>query len=326
MAGHDIVVIGTSAGGVEALSQLMQGFPVDFPASVFVVLHTAPTAPGMLPRILERHCRLPVVAAQDKVTFRPGCIYVAPPDRHLLLEHGRMRVLRGPKENRHRPAIDPLFRSAAWSLGPRVVGLVLTGMLADGTSGLWSIKTCGGVTVVQDPQDAQFPDMPASAIKHFDIDYCLPLSELPRLLNLLARKKVPGRPEHIPDTIKTEVEAAVLGHSFKDMPELGKPSSFACPACRGAMWEVREGERVRYRCHVGHAFMPDALLEEQGEAVEKALFSALSVMEEKVAILRQMAAETTRSHPLVSAGYASRADQQEEYADQIRRLLGSHDS
>src|SRR3954470_2925577 len=186
MPSHDIIVIGASAGGVETLKALVRGLPAELPAAVFVVLHVAPGGPGYLPQILAKAGPLPASFPEDGEAIANGRIYVAPPDHHLLLEPGRVRVVRGPKENRHRPAADPLFRSAAWAYGPRVIGVVLSGTLDDGAAGLWAIKSCGGVAIVQDPEDALFDEMPASALASVDADHVAPLEELPLILAELA--------------------------------------------------------------------------------------------------------------------------------------------
>src|SRR5215203_640683 len=193
MPGRDIVVVGTSAGGVEALRTLVGGLPKHFPGSVFVVMHTAADAPGVLAQILDRSGPLPAINASNHDGIRPGYIYVAPPDFHLLLEPGHVRLSHGPKENRFRPAVDPLFRSAAQHFGPRVVGVILTGSLDDGTSGLWAVKSLGGAAVVQDPDEAFMSSMPQSALEHVEVDYKLPLAEIPGVLARLASMTVAGQ-------------------------------------------------------------------------------------------------------------------------------------
>src|SRR5262245_44960295 len=175
---HDIFVIGASAGGVFSLKELFAALPADFPGSLFVVVHRSSESSGKISDAFDGDAALPIVTPDDEAAIVPGRIYVAPPDRHMLIERNRVRIVRGPKENRHRPAIDPLFRSAAWAYGPRVVGVVLTGYLDDGTAGLWAIKTCGGVTVVQDPADALHPDMPMNALSANQVDHCLPLQKI----------------------------------------------------------------------------------------------------------------------------------------------------
>src|SRR5437016_6436818 len=188
MPAHDIIVIGASSGGLRALEQLCGALPADLPAAVFIVWHTHPRSPAMLAPALDRRGPLPAAVAQDGQPIRPGRIYVAPPDQHLLLARDRVRVIRGPRENRFRPAVDPLFRTAARALGPRVIGVVLSGTMDDGTEGLLLIKRHGGVAIVQDPADAEAPDMPASAIRHVPVDHVLPLADIPRMLAKLARE------------------------------------------------------------------------------------------------------------------------------------------
>ena len=196
-----------------------------------------------------------------------GRIHVAPPDNHLLVERDLVRVIRGPRENRHRPAIDPLFRSAAWSYGPRVVGVVLTGNLDDGTAGLWAIKSCGGTTVVQEPEDAQHPDMPMSALMHNRIDHRLPLREIPALLVRLVQEQVDGALPTPPAGLKDEIEFTKMNRDLRDSQRLGALSPFTCPSCRGALWELEEGGHLRYRCHTGHAFSNASLLIDQGMSI-----------------------------------------------------------
>lgn len=187
MPGHDIIVIGASAGGVEALVILTGSLPRELAATVFIVLHVPAQSPSMLPEILNYAGRLKAVSATDNADIEYGHIYIAPPDFHLLVEREHMRVVHGPRENRHRPAIDPLFRSAAQAYGPRVIGVILTGSLNDGTGGLQAIKRCGGLAVVQAPQDARFPSMPTSAMEHVKVDYTLPLAQIGPLLERLSR-------------------------------------------------------------------------------------------------------------------------------------------
>ena len=184
---RDVVVIGASAGGVAAVSRLLSDLPGHFPGSVFVVVHIPTDLPSNLPDVLRRHTELKVVRARDRLAIRPGQVYVAPTDRHLLIEDSVVRVVKGPRENRHRPAIDPLFRSAAFYCGRRAVGVLLTGADSDGTSGLFSIKMRGGVAVVQDPGEAEFSTMPGTALHHVDVDHNLRLKEIPPLLGRLAK-------------------------------------------------------------------------------------------------------------------------------------------
>ena len=322
MANRDIIAIGASNGGIEALKELASALPREFPASVFVVQHLGAGSPGLLGQILARETPLPTFAPKDGASIEPGRIYVAPPDRHMLLERGRVRIVRGPKENRHRPAIDPLFRSAAWAYGPRVIGVVLTGELDDGTAGLWAIKTCGGVSVVQDPDDAIAQSMPRNALAYNDVDHCVALSELGALLTRLVAEELPvGEAPGVPDAVKTEVEFAAMNGRMEDMGKLGAVSSFTCPTCRGALWELTSEGLLHYRCHTGHAFAPESLVAEQSVAVENALYSALRVVEEKSAVLRRLGAGALPNASFSLSDYRDRATDLDATAKVLRGLL-----
>jgi two-component system chemotaxis response regulator CheB len=319
---RDIVAIGASAGGVEALKRLVAELPADYPGAIFVVMHVSPEAHSLLPAILTRVGALPAVAATDQMPIQHGRIHVAPPDYHLLVERGLVRVLQGPRENRHRPAIDPLFRSAAWAYGPRAVGVVLTGNLDDGTAGLWAIKSCGGTTVVQEPNEADHPEMPMNALMHNRIDHRLPLEGIAALLTRLARE--PAGSSEAPDappSMELEVESAKLNRSLHDMGELGRLSPFTCPSCHGALWELEEGEHLRYRCHTGHAFSQASLLVDQGVAVEESIYAAMRAVQEKAAALRRLAHRWPEHLPDVKAEYEQRASELDQSADVLRTML-----
>ena len=261
MSGHDVIVIGASAGGVEALQTIARALPVRLHASVFIVLHIPPQGPSLLPHILSRVAPLPAHQPADGERLQQGHIYVAPPDHHLLVETDCVRVVRGPHENRTRPAIDPLFRSAARAFGPRVIGLVCTGALDDGTSGLQAIKARGGITVVQDPAEAVYPSMPLSAIRNVAVDYVLPLAEIGPLLARLVAEPAPdeaGFPA--PRDMAVEIQLAegdMDPINAQTIP--GTPSVFACPECHGTLFEVQDGELLRFRCRVGHAFSAESM-------------------------------------------------------------------
>jgi two-component system chemotaxis response regulator CheB len=323
MPGHDIIVVGASAGGVEALSTLVRGLPAELPASVFIVLHIAPQSPSLLPQILNHIGALPVVAAVDGAEIERGTIYCAPADHHLMLDQGRVRVVRGPKENRHRPAVDPLFRSAALAYGPRVVGVVLTGSLDDGTAGLQAVKLRGGVAVVQDPEDAFYPSMPQSALNNVAVDHCLPVAALPALLAELARSSAPVDAPAPSREMELEVRIVEMDSAVMQGDERpGTPSAFSCPECKGVLWELHEGGLVRFRCRTGHAFSAESVLAEQAEALENALYMALNTLEERAVLSRRMA-ERAREHGHRAA--ARRFDQEVQEAEAratvIRKVL-----
>jgi two-component system chemotaxis response regulator CheB len=264
-SGHDIIAIGASAGGVEALSELVSRLPGDLRAALFVALHVPSHGTSVLPEILDRKGSIRAAHAVDGETIRAGRIYVAPPDHHLLVHRGVVRLSRGPRENGVRPAVDPLFRTAALWYGPRVVGVVLSGALDDGTAGLIAVKERGGLAIVQDPDEATFPGMPRSALESAPVDHRARVAEIAALIRQLTREDTPtegglAMPEDM------EQEAAIAAFDLEAIQSdhhPGIPSGFACPDCAGVLWEVRDGELIRYRCRVGHAYSPTSLLAEQ---------------------------------------------------------------
>ena len=260
----DIIVIGASAGGVEALQQIVSGLPPDLPAALFVALHLPAGGVSHLPDILSRHGPLPALHAQDGHRIKHGFIYVAPPNQHLLLHDGRIQLGAGPKENRHRPAVNVLFRSAAWTYGPRVIGVVLSGALDDGTSGLWEIKQRGGKAIVQDPSEALFPDMPQHAKDNVSIDYVVPLRDIATLLTDLA-----GQPVIVPDE-----------KARQSMKIQSSRTDLTCPECRGPISEFAQGPMKEYRCRVGHRYSPESFLAYHAETRERILWAAVVALEE----------------------------------------------
>ena len=328
MFGHDIITIGASAGGVEALAELVRGLPGDLPASVFVALHVPPHGTSVLPRILGRRGALPARHAEDGEAIVPGRIYVAPPDLHLLIRRGVVRLSRGPRENGFRPAIDPLFRSAARWYGARVVGVVLSGTLDDGTAGLLAIKERGGVAVVQDPDDALFPGMPRNAIDSAPVDHVLPASGIPDLLNQLARDGAAGEGDApMPDDMDLEAEMAEFDlQAIQGDERPGTPSGFACPDCAGVLWEIQDGEMVRFRCRVGHAWSPTSLLAAQSKSLETALWTAFRALEERAALAERMARRfRTKGRAGAASRFEAQARQAKERSALIRQVLVRED-
>lgn len=324
MAHRDIVVIGCSVGGVEALQKLVAGLPEAFPASVFVVMHLSPQSVSVLPEILKRAGPLPAYHPQDNDAIRYGAIYVAPPDNHLMIEDGRMRLTRGPKENRHRPAVDPLFRSAARWYGSRVIGVVLTGSLDDGTAGLLAIKKRGGVAIVQDPQEALAPGMPESALDVVSVDHVAPMDQIPELLNKLVAVEVAVNGKGKSSRLKKETEIAELDdmNAIEDENRPGTPSSFACPECGGVLWELDGEEMLRFRCRVGHAYTAGSLSVEQTEAVESALWAAMRALEEGASLARRMANNAAKGrHPRLETKFRERAQTKMDHAEVLRKLI-----
>lgn len=288
-------------------------------------MHIAPHSQSMLPGILGRAGPLRTVKAEDRMRIEPGCVYVAPPDCHLLVERDQLTVLRGPRENRHRPAIDPLFRSAAWAYGPRVIGVVLTGNLDDGTAGLWAIRSCGGVTVVQEPAEAEYPEMPSNALTHNRVDHRLPLDGIAALMLRLIDESPGAAPPPPPSSVKDEVEAVKFNSDVRTVARLGALSPFTCPSCRGALWELQEGGHLRYRCHTGHAYTLPTLVNDQKEAVEGSLYAALRALEEKSMALRRLAERWPDTLPGVKDDYLRRAGELEDSAEVLRGMLAGNE-
>jgi two-component system chemotaxis response regulator CheB len=325
MPGHDVIVIGASAGGVGTLATIIAGLPEDLPAAVFVVLHIPPHSRSLLPAILNRCGRLDASHADDGEPIRPGRIYIAPPDNHLLIQNGTARLGHGPKENACRPAVDTLFRSAARWYGPRVVGVVLSGSLDDGTAGLLAIKRRGGVTVAQDPGEALYESMPRSAIDNDAADHVLPATEIaPFLADLARRPPAEGGADPMPDDMDIEAEMAALDmDALQSDQRPGTPSGFTCPDCHGALWELHDGELIRFRCRVGHAFSPDSLLAQQSSALEEALWSAFRALKESAALARRLAERLRRrgNSVLSVARFEEQAAEAEQRAAFLRQIL-----
>jgi len=288
---RNIIVIGASAGGFKALTNLVAGLPSDLNAAIFIVWHLAPDSLNILPRLLNEQCTISATTAVDRQPVAFNQIFTAPADRHLILERGYMRVTAGPKENRFRPAVDPLFRSAALAYGSRVIGVILSGALDDGTAGLGIIKKYGGLTIVQDPFDAEVPSMPANALRNVEVDYQVTLAEMAGLLTRLTNEEVYAVGEasvedHERDV--KEIDIALQDQMSVSMESLGNWTPFTCPDCNGVLAAIREGDRVRYRCHTGHAFSADSLLDAITSNIENSLWSATRLIKESIALLNYL--------------------------------------
>lgn len=321
MTHRDIVVIGASAGGIPSLMAIVGGLPRDLPAAVFVVVHVPPYAVSHLPEILSRAGPLPARHAVDGEAFVPGRIYVAPPDRHLLIREGAIQLSRGPRENHSRPAVDPLFRTAARVYGPRVIGVVLSGALHDGSLGLLAVKTRGGVALVQDPNEAAVDSMPRRALELVPADRVLTAAEISDALATLTRDTLRDEGEAAMVDDEARVEAVIAGDfaSQSDDRRTTEASVFSCPECGGVLWQS-DGPVLRFRCHVGHAYSPEVLLNQQSEVLEAALWTSLRLLREKATLSRQLAVRASRSG--TSTGrIEEQAELDERHAKAILELL-----
>jgi two-component system, chemotaxis family, protein-glutamate methylesterase/glutaminase len=323
----DVVVVGASAGGVEALRAMVAGFPAGLAAPVVVVLHIPRGAPSALPAILSRSGPLPAVAAEHGVPLRNGTVFVAPADRHVLIADGHLHLSAGPTENGHRPAIDPLFRSAAVAFGPRAIGVVLSGTRDDGTAGLAAIAARGGAAVVQEPGDALYDAMPRSALAHAPGAVACPADKLGGEIAALlqcADARADGEVADDGSLMQAETEIAAMGPRTVSTADLAaaEPSALSCPSCHGALYELPGEPAPRFRCRVGHAWSPESLDAEHAAGVDEALWVALRALEEKAALLRRLAAQAEqRERHLSAAGYTARADRTEADAALVRGLI-----
>lgn len=319
-----IVVVGTSAGGLHALSRLIEQLPEDFPAPILIVMHISADASGnVLLNVLNQHGKITCVHAGHQMKAKPGFAYLAPSDHHLMIDKaGMLMVTKGAQENRSRPAVDPLFRSAAVAFGNRVTGIVLSGYLDDGTSGMIAIQRCGGTCIVQDPADAEYPDMPANVLNQLKPDHCIPLAEMGALLSLLMERKI-GRKTAIPKDIQREAKIAerVLS-DLGVVNSLGDQVPFNCPGCGGVLWKVGNGPALRYRCHTGHAYTAKVLLAEQTKKLEETMWTALRMFEERRNLLSTMAKGPKGAS---SRSAAERAKLSQIHIDRIRAILLSDD-
>ena len=315
-----MVVIGASAGGLEAIDAVISGLPRGLPAAIFIVQHMSPESTGktLLAR-LSRNGAFKSKLAADGDRFEKGQIYIGRPDYHLLVKEDFVLVTKGARENRYRPSIDPLFRSAAVAYGPAVIGIILSGMLDDGTAGLAAIQRCGGITIVQDPKEADYPDMPQNAFNSIKADYCIPTAKMGVLLEKITSQE-PGKNKAIPKDIETEAMIAerVLSN-VAEVNSLGLQVPYNCPNCGGVLWEMGEKDIRRYRCHTGHSYTASALLTSQSEKIEETLWVSLRMFEERKNLLNGMAHK--EGYTKRKGSYSERAKETEVHIELIREML-----
>ncbi len=316
---RNIIVIGASAGGVEAVPRLLSSLPASIPAAFFVTLHIPPHSESYMPRLITRSGLLPAEHACDGTPIQTGRVYVAPPDYHLLVDADVIRLSHGPKENRHRPDIDPLFRSAAATYGERVAGVLLTGNLDDGAAGLREVQQHRGLTIVQDPQEAPYPEMPRSALQAIRPDHCLPLKQIESLLARLPNPTSKG----------AKMKAKKRSNNSNESPDARagrtKPGStipVVCPECQGPLWEFRDGKLLRFECLVGHRYTLASLLESQSEELETALWVALRAIEERLNLQSRLAKEAhAAGHERSRRMFEARAAENQKHARLLRQIL-----
>jgi len=316
---HDpnVIVIGASAGGVEALRSLVAALPADLPAALFIVLHVG-SHKSILPWLLDQSSGWPVTHADDGETFGHGHVYVAPPDHHMVIEPGRISLTKGPRENWARPAIDPLFRSAASVYGANVIGVILTGALNDGTAGLYEIALAGGVTIVQDPAEALNPSMPRSALAHVDVDHCLPLAGIAELLTRLIRSRAADAAEGAVEAPKDRAQEGEMAAEFTKHV----PVAVTCPDCGGALRRRELGSLTQFTCHIGHIYTAEVMLAAQFLTLERQIEAAMRSLGERAELCRQMAEKVRPddlNHDETSWGAAMR--EAHERTEPLRDML-----
>jgi two-component system chemotaxis response regulator CheB len=318
-----IIVIGTSSGGFEALKIIVRNLPADFQLPIFIVWHISPDIKGVLAQVLNREKTLHAVEAKNNDPILPNRIYVAPPDHHMLVMENVIRITHGPKENRFRPSVDPLFRSAAYSFGNRVIGVILSGALDDGTAGLWTVKRYGGIAIVQDPSDAEVSSMPANALRQVDVDYCVPLSEIANLLVNLSNEPLSKDQVMKDEQTKKEIDIAseknTLENSILDLKEL---SPYTCPECHGVLSRLHNDKIIRYRCHTGHAYSTDSLLLAISEKIEDSIYNAIRGLDEIIILLNHIGDHHAEANqPKPAAAYFQKAKEAELRSQKLRNFV-----
>lgn len=320
MSESHVIVVGASLGGVGALMRIAALLP-ELPAIVGITLHIG-AQPSVLPELLTRRGPNRAVHPQDGERPQAGTIYVAPPDHHMLLEPDGIRLSRGPRENHVRPAIDPMFRSAAIGWGPRAIGVVLTGQLDDGSAGLAAIKQCGGIAIVQDPEDAEARGMPRSALANVEVDHCVRIDEMVPLLAHLASRERVAPPRPLPQHLLVEHGASQGSGHMTELSSIGQLSALTCPDCGGALWEIRVDPPLRYRCHTGHAYTALSLDDAQADAVDHGLAATVRALREREQLLLRLASvsDAAGDPPQAAAGRREAARLREQVRD-LERMV-----
>jgi len=331
VAKRNIVVIGGSSGSFEVFKRVARGLPKDLDASIFIVWHMAPNVRGVLPRVLSDAGPMNAVEAREGEKIEPGRIYVARPDHHLVIDDGHMLVSRGPKENRFRPAVDPLFRSAAYSYGRRVIGVVTSGSLDDGSSGLLEIKKRGGVAIVQDPREAETPSMPENAINAVGPDHIVQSEDIAKWIVRLSQEDVPDEEVKVENAenerTKGEIRIAAEDNALlQGVFQQGQLTPYTCPECNGVLAKLTEGDRIRFRCHTGHAFSADALLAALTQAIEEGLWSAIRGVDESILLLNHLGDHFAEvNNGKVAARFFQKAKEALARNESIRRIVLDHE-
>ena len=324
---YKVIAIGGSAGSLDTILNIIANSFLNNNIFYIVVLHRKSDNDSLLAGLFSSRTKFKVKEVEDKDSISPGYIYIAPPDYHMLIQDGRIRITRGPKENRFRPAVDPLFRSAAYSYGNRVIGVILSGALDDGTAGLWTVKHYGGIAIVQNPMDAEVPSMPENAIRVVNIDHSVGVPELPALLVRLSKEPVSENVNVMQDEqTKREIEIAAEESALqKNILSFGVLSPFTCPECHGVLSRLQNDNIIRYRCHTGHAYTVDALMAALTEKIEDSLYNAIRAMDESVMLLNHLGDHYAEANqPKLAALYFKTAKEAYERSQPVRKTVLFH--
>jgi two-component system chemotaxis response regulator CheB len=317
-----LIIIGASAGGLTAIAKLLSRLSPGIPAVIGVVLHLPENAESQLFLAkLNSSSALPCHLATDHLPVKNGHVYLAPAGYHMLLKEKEIVLGNGPAEGRWRPSINASFRSAAAAGNSHCIGIILTGMLDDGAVGMDAIRRCGGYTIVQDPVEADYPNMPLAVLHKMKVDRCLSLADIPSAITEFIATNPPS--QSVPDDIRIENDLLEQVATEADrLRPLGEPSLFSCPECGGGLWEIKSGDVIRYRCHIGHGYTDHELLQGQQNDIESTLWVALRVMEEKRNLLQKIArTEKEQGLNALSEDHYRRAGEMHHHVDRLKELI-----
>lgn len=320
-----IVVVGSSAGGLTALTELVSQLKPGMNASLFIVMHLSRKGiTDFLTHRLQQYTSLPCEIARHDAPIIKGHIYIAPPNHHLLVRDNKMVIGYGPEENRWRPSIDVLFRSAAVAYGHYAIGIIITGLLDDGTAGMLAIKRCGGICIVQDPNEAEYPDMPLSVLNHLEADYCISLADMGFTLQELTKNDVTKKTEIPQEIIREARIAEKVATGIGVVSDIGEQTPYSCPDCGGATWSITEGNIRRYRCHIGHSYSENDFIIKQGKNLEATLWVALRMMEDRKNLLNKLGSDLRkRGAVTIASGHEEKGTELQHHIDKLKDILFS---
>lgn len=320
---RNLIVIGASAGGIKAIGKIMENLPETMDAAIMIVLHMSiKSNPKTISEIFQKKTALECVVATDGAEIERGKIYLAPPDHHLMVSGSVMHLNRGAKENKHRPSINVLFRSAAVHFGNKTIGIVLTGMLDDGTSGMSAIKTCGGLCAIQDPLEAEYGDMPRNVLNKVAVDHIASLEEIPIIVEEILSKPLPPKIA-VPEELRIEADLnEKMMSDIERLKKISERSDFACPECGGGLWKIKNDPTHRYRCHTGHVYSEQLLTELQDLKIEDSIWVSVRMLEEKQSMLRLLSARRNGNFAdKAPYSYSKRIDENQEHINRLKSLL-----